>query len=59
MENKPSISCSRTAYSVDHNVIREAGDQEDAVIEAYQDESEWAKREQEAIKPDIIIQKIR
>lgn len=58
MENKQTVSCNRTAYSVDHNVIHEAGDQGEAVIDAYQEEAEWAERQQAAVKPDFITQKI-
>lgn len=59
MENKPTVSCNRTAYSVDHNVIREAEEQEEAVIDAYQNEAEWAERQQAAVKPDFITQKMK
>lgn len=58
MDHKQSVSCSRNSYSVDHNMIREASDKEDAVIDAYQEESEWAERNQAAAKPDYIKQKV-
>lgn len=58
MDHKKFISCSRTAYTVDHNVISNAENKEDEVIDAYQDEAEWAERKQVAVKPDFITQKI-
>lgn len=60
MDQKQSVSCSRTVYSVDHNVIHEANkatSQEETVIDAYQDEAEWADRNQSSFKPDYITQK--
>ena len=57
MDNKQPISCERKSYTVDHNVIGEEKDQEDAVIDAYQDELEWAKRNQESANPSFITQK--
>ncbi len=57
MDNKEPASCMRTSYTVDHNVIGEAKDQENALIDAYQDETEWAEREQAGVNPDYIVQK--
>lgn len=57
MDKKAPVSCRRTTYSVDHNVIQAASAEENAVIDAYKNELEWAERNQEAIKPDLITQK--
>ena len=57
MDKAQTISCHRSSYSVDHNVIREASVEENAVIDAYEDELEWAERNQDAVKPDLITQK--
>ncbi|MEW9668470.1 hypothetical protein [Ammoniphilus sp. 3BR4] len=57
MDKIPPVSCERTSYSVDHNIIQEASEEENAVIEAYEEELEWAERNQESVKPDLITQK--